>query len=120
MSSRFILKISTAPSSSGSCSRTMDELKNGSRSNGTARLEATWDVISGAFGRTGQNDDESVCIQCVNRENLTFAKAEKDISKVLKAVNGTPHHFRIVARSNISAEMRDSIKKHVKTLGARE
>ena len=63
---------------------------------------------------------ESVCIQCVNRKNLTFAKAEKDISKVLKAANGMPHHFRIVARSNISAEMRDRIKKHVKSLGVRE
>jgi hypothetical protein len=70
--------------------------------------------------KNGTNDDESVCIQCVNRKNLTFAKAEKDISKVLKAVNGTPHHFRIVARSNISAEMRDRVKKHVKTLGVRE
>jgi hypothetical protein len=66
------------------------------------------------------NDDESVCIQCVNRKNLTFAKAEKDISKVLKAVNGTPHHFRIIARSNISAEMRDRIKKHVRSLGVEE
>ena len=66
------------------------------------------------------NDDESVCIQCVNRKNLTFAKAERDISRVLKAANGTPHHFRIVARSNISAEMRDRIKKHVKTLSVLE
>jgi hypothetical protein len=65
-------------------------------------------------------DGESVCIQCVNRTNLTFAKAEKDISKVLKAANGTPHHFRIVARSKISAEMRDRIKKHVKSLGVHE
>jgi hypothetical protein len=67
-----------------------------------------------------RKDEESVCIQCVNRKNLTFAKAEEDISKVLKAVNGTPHQFRIVARSNISAKMRDKIKKHVTTLGVRE
>jgi hypothetical protein len=63
---------------------------------------------------------ESVCIQCVNRKQLTFAKAEKDISKVLKADNGVPQRFRIVARSNISAGMRDKIKKHVKSLGVRE
>lgn len=65
-------------------------------------------------------DGESVCIYCVNRTRLTFAKAEKDIAKVLKADNGTPHQFRIVARSNTSAEMRDKIKKHVKSLGVRK
>src|ERR1700731_384225 len=27
---------------------------------------------------------ESVCIQCINRKQLTFAKAEKDIAKVLR------------------------------------
>ena len=68
----------------------------------------------------GTKNGESVCIQCVNRKRLTFAKAEKDIAKVLKADNGTPHHFRIVARSSISAEMRDKIKKHVKSLGVHE
>jgi hypothetical protein len=63
---------------------------------------------------------ESVCIQCVNRTSLTFAKAEKDIAKVLKANNGTPYRFRIVARSNVSAKMRDKIKNHVKSLGVSE
>ncbi len=63
---------------------------------------------------------ESVCIQCVNRKNLIFAKAEKDISKVLKSDHGTPNHFRIVARSTVSAEMRDRIKKHVRSLGVSE
>ena len=65
-------------------------------------------------------DAEFICIQCVNRKSLTFAKAAKDIAKVLKADNGTPHYFRIVARSNISAKMRDKIKKHVKSLGVHE
>jgi hypothetical protein len=65
-------------------------------------------------------DGESVCIQCVNRTRLTFAKAEKDITNVLKANNGTPHHFRIVARSKASAEMRDKIKNHVKSLAVSE
>lgn len=68
----------------------------------------------------GTKDGESVCIQCVNRKQLTFAKAEEDIAKVLKADNGTPHRFRIVATSNISAKMRDRIKKHVKSLGVSE
>ncbi len=70
--------------------------------------------------KNGTTDGESVCIYCVNRTRLTFAKAEKDIAKVLKADNGTPHQFRIVARSNTSAEMRDKIKKHVKSLGVRK
>ena len=63
---------------------------------------------------------ESVCIQCVNRKQLTFDKAEKDIAKVLKAPNGVPYRFRIVAQCNISATLRDRIKKHVKSLGVRE
>jgi hypothetical protein len=63
---------------------------------------------------------ESVCIQCVNRGRLTFAKAAEDIAKVLKSGNGVPHRFRIVARSNITSGMRDKIKKHVKALGVRE
>jgi hypothetical protein len=61
--------------------------------------------------------NESVCIQCVNRNQLTFAKVEKDIAKVLKSANGTPQRFRIVARSSVSAGMRDKIKKHVKSCG---
>lgn len=65
-------------------------------------------------------DGQSICIQCVNRKSLTFAKAANDIAKVLKAENGTPHHFRVVARSNISAGMRDKIKKHVKAMGVLE
>ena len=65
-------------------------------------------------------DGESVCIQCVNRETLTFAKVGKDIAKVLKAPNGVPQRFRIVTRSKISAKLRDKIKTHVKTLGVRE
>jgi hypothetical protein len=62
-------------------------------------------------------DGESVCVQCVNRKTLTFAKAEADISKVLKATLGVPKRFRIVARSNVSAEMRDKIKKHATSNG---
>ena len=65
-------------------------------------------------------DSKSICIQCVNRKSLTFAKVEKDISKVLKAPNGVPQHFRIVAQSKVSAKMRDKIKGHVKTLGVHE
>ena len=68
----------------------------------------------------GTTGGESVCIQCVNRKQLTFAKAEKDIGKVLKAPNGVPYRFRIVAQCKISATLRDRIKKHVKSLGVQE
>src|SRR4051812_35933085 len=63
---------------------------------------------------------ESVCIQCVNRKNLTFAKIAKDIDEVLKAPNGVPNRFRVVAQSKISAKMRDKIKAHVTSLGVKE
>jgi hypothetical protein len=63
---------------------------------------------------------ESVCIQCVNRKTLTFAKASTDIAKVLKAPKGVPHLFRIVARCKISAGLRDKIKAHVQSLGVKE
>src|SRR5579864_4891444 len=61
----------------------------------------------------GTPEGESVCIQCVNRKNLTFAKIAKDISNVLQAPRGLPYRFRVVARSSISAKMRDKIKGHV-------
>src|ERR1700733_2071486 len=72
------------------------------------------------YGQTGSDlgrdiwgvraDGESVCIQCVNRKKLTFAKAASDLSKVSKAPHGMPDRFRIVAQPDISAEMRDKIK----------
>ncbi|MGA3069858.1 MAG: hypothetical protein ABSD43_06530 [Terracidiphilus sp.] len=81
------------------------------------------------YGQTGSDlgrdiwgvreNGESVCIQCVNRKNLKFAKAEKDIAKVLNADNGIPHTFRIVAVSNLSARLRDKIKSHVLSLGVK-
>ncbi len=48
-------------------------------------------------------------MQSVNRGRLTFAKAETDLSEVLKAPNGTPHRFRFVTRSAFSAKMRGKI-----------
>jgi hypothetical protein len=65
----------------------------------------------------GTADGESMCIQCVNRKNLTFAKAEQDTKKVLKAPSGIPKRFRIVARSTVSAKMRDRIKAHLTNKG---
>ena len=67
-----------------------------------------------------REDGETVCIQCVNRKNLTFTKIASDIAKVLKAPNGVPHRFRVVAQSKISAKMRDKVKAHVLSLGVKE
>jgi len=66
-----------------------------------------WDIW-GIFDQ-GKGRGETVCIQCVNRGRLTFAKAETDLSKVLKALNGTPQRFRFVTRSAVSAKMRGKI-----------
>lgn len=65
-------------------------------------------------------DGESVCIQCVNRKNLTFAKIVKDIAKVLTAQNGIPQRFRVVAQLKISAAMLDRIKNHVLSFGVKD
>jgi hypothetical protein len=51
---------------------------------------------------------------------LTFAKARADISKVLTATSGVPMRFRIVTRSNVSAEMRGKIKKLVTSSGVQQ
>ena len=67
-----------------------------------------------------RHDGETVCVQCVNRKNLTFTKIADDIAKVLKAPNGVPHRFRVVAQSKISAKMRDKIKPHVLSLGVKK
>lgn len=48
------------------------------RLNGTARREATLDATSGGLRENDTEGGESVCIQCVNRKKLTFAKAEED------------------------------------------
>jgi hypothetical protein len=68
----------------------------------------------------GTQPRESICIQCVNRKQLTFTKVATDIATVLRAPNGIPHHFRIVARGKVSAALRDKIRKHVASLGVKE
>jgi hypothetical protein len=67
----------------------------------------------------GDGTDETVCVQCVNRGRLTFAKAESDLAKVLKAGNGFPQRFRIVTRSAVSAAMRGKAKAHALASGIR-
>lgn len=70
--------------------------------------------------RNEGQQQESVCIQCVNRKQLTFTKAATDIAKVLKAPYGVPYRFRIVTQCKVSAPLRDKIKRHVKSLGVKE
>jgi len=64
-----------------------------------------------------REDGQTVCIQCVNRSRLTFAKASTDLSKVLRASNGAPQQFRYVTRSAVSARMRDQIRGHALSSG---
>lgn len=60
---------------------------------------------------------ESVCVQCVNRGRLTFAKVASDIIKVLSAGSGTPQRFRVVTRSTVSAAMRTKIRNQLQACG---
>ena len=66
---------------------------------------------------TRDGGKETLCVQCVNRGRLTSAKTEADLSKVLKASNGTPDRFRFVTRSNVSANMRSKIKGYALSCG---
>jgi hypothetical protein len=82
------------------------------------------------YGQTGSDlgrdiwgvraDGESVCIQCVNRKALTFAKIKDDLAKVLQASHGVPQRFRIVTRANVSAALRDKIKAYVQSQGVKD
>jgi hypothetical protein len=64
-----------------------------------------------------RGNGESVCIQCVNRGTLRFAKIRDDISKVTRADHGVPDRFRVVGRANVFAEMRDKIKALAQSAG---
>ncbi|AXC15994.1 hypothetical protein ACPOL_6784 (plasmid) [Acidisarcina polymorpha] len=77
--------------------------------------EAGSDLGRDIWGVT--EDGETVCIQCVNRASLTSAKISDDLSKVLRAPNGVPKRFRIVARETVSALKRDKIKAYVHASG---
>jgi hypothetical protein len=53
---------------------------------------------------------ETLCIQCVNRERLTKAKAFDDITKIISAPRGAPTRIRFVCSSDASAKLRDAVK----------
>lgn len=60
---------------------------------------------------------ETVCVQCVNRDKLTAAKARRDIDKVVSSASGKPNVLRFVCRSSVSAGLRDETKKHANSKG---
>ena|SRR2546422_523034 len=68
----------------------------------------------------GEGRSETICAQCVNRCRLTFAKAKGGPCQVLNAPNGTPHRFRFVTRSAVSAKMRGTIQAHALANGIRD
>ncbi|MGA3009913.1 MAG: hypothetical protein ABSD72_06585 [Terracidiphilus sp.] len=90
-----------------------------------ARSE-TWQSLEW-YGQTGSDlgrdiwgireDGHTVCIQCANRTRLTLAKIQDDLAKVLRAANGVPDLFRVVASGTVSAQTRDRIKAHVQCVG---
>ncbi len=50
------------------------------------------------------DDGESVCIQCVNRKNLTLAKIKNDLSKMLRA-NNTEVFRDLSKKQNLFSQM---------------
>jgi len=63
-----------------------------------------WGVLDD--GREGT----SVCVQCANRRELSFAKVSADIAKILRAPRGKPEKFMLVTSGNPSAGLRDRLK----------
>ena len=56
-------------------------------------------------------------IQCVNRGELTLAKAKHDMAGAVKAPSGKPEAFKFVCRGTVSARRRDDIEEAGKDLG---
>jgi hypothetical protein len=87
--------------------------------------ELTW------YGQTGSDlgrdiigtepfDDRParrVVIQCVNRGNLTLAKASSDMEKAVGAPTGIPDAFKFVSRGAVSSKRRDQVKAAGSGLG---
>ncbi len=83
------------------------------------------------FGQTGSDqgrdivglrpfDDrpaERTVVQCVNRDSLTQAKAEKDMVAAVNAATGKPDAFKFVCRGNVSAQRRDEVRAAAAKLG---
>lgn len=83
------------------------------------------------FGQTGSDQgrdiigihpfddqpDERTVIQCVNRDRLTQAKAEKDMAAAVNAPTGKPDAFKFVCRGNVSAQRRDEVCSAAAKLG---
>ncbi|OUJ05001.1 hypothetical protein [Acetobacter sp. DsW_059] len=67
-----------------------------------------------------QGQGRRTVIQCVNRESLTQAKAERDMANAVAAPTGAPDAFRFVCRSAVSAQRRDEIAQAARNLGVRD
>jgi hypothetical protein len=66
--------------------------------------------VQGSFGRR-------TVIQCVNRKTLTLGKCEKDMKGACASPTGVPDGFKFVSSANVSAQMRDKIRKAGGALG---
>lgn len=59
----------------------------------------------------------NVCFQCANHRVLKFKKAQDDINKIVKGLNGIPDEFILILGCNLSAKMRDKIKNYAGSIG---
>lgn len=62
----------------------------------------------------------TLCIQCANRKSVTATKMLRDIDKMLSDKNMRPDAVLIVCASNVSARLRDKVKKYAEKHGIAE
>jgi hypothetical protein len=67
------------------------------------------------WGETQTGD--TLCVQCVNREELKASKANQDLDKVVGAIGGVPIVFRVVCGSKVSSGVREKVKAHARGRG---
>lgn len=75
--------------------------------------------IWGRRVRDGFPDGEKVCIQCANRRRVPLAKVCRDMDSAIRASNGPPDTFVLVAGSAVSANLRDRTKAYAAAKGIR-
>lgn len=67
--------------------------------------------IWGIRCRDNYPNGQSICVQCTNRQSLTYAKIESDLENTLKGQNGKPDVFIVITGGKVSAGVRDKLKE---------
>ena len=60
---------------------------------------------------------ETLCVQCVNRKEITSTKVTRDLDKIVRARGGAPDRVLVVCASAVSAALRDKVKDHAEKKG---